>query len=61
MGIGIVPNYNYSINLTRENESRNKTPKKNALTARNIKISGNFDGDIITPNIHVPKIDNINL
>ena len=57
----ILPNYNYSVNLAMDNESRNKTPNKNALTARNMKISGNFDGDILTPNIHMPKTDNINL
>ena len=57
----IIPNYNYSVNLAMDTESRKKTPNKSPLTARNMNIRGNLDGDILTPNIHMPKTDNINL
>ena len=57
----ILPNYNYSVNLNMDNEYRSKSPGSFGMSARNMKMTGNMDGDIPIPNIHLPKSGNINL
>ena len=57
----ILPNYNYSVNLNMDNEYRSKSPGNLGMSARNMQFSGNMDGDVPTPNIHLPKSGNVNL
>ena len=55
----ILPNYNYSVNYALDGDYRSKSPGNYGLTARNIRYNGNIEGEIPTPNIHMPQADNI--
>ena len=56
----ILPNYNYSINISGEGNYRSKSPGNLGMSARNMNFNGNLDGDAMTPNIHMPKSGNMN-
>ena len=55
----ILPNYNYSVNYALDGDYRSKSPGNYGLSHRNIKYNGNIEGEIPTPNIHMPQADNI--
>ena len=54
----ILPNFNYSVNADMDKDYRGISP---GISARNINFNGNLDGDIHTPNIHMPQSESINL
>ena len=55
----ILPNYNYSVNYAMDGDYRSKSPGYIGMSNRNMKINGNMEGDILTPNIHMPQSNNI--
>ena len=54
----ILPNYNYSFNYALDRDYKSKFPDT-ILSARNMKYGGDIEGEIPTPNIHLPQTDNI--
>ena len=57
----ILPNYNYSVNADIDNDFRGISPGIFVASARNVKYNGKIDEEILTPNIHMPKSQGINL
>ena len=57
----ILPNYNYSVNVDVDKEFRGISPENLGMSARNAKYNGNIDGEILTPNIHMPQSQGFNL
>ena len=57
----ILPNYNYSVNIGMDKDYRGNSPRNLVASARNAKFGGNIDGEILSPNIHMPKSESVNL